>query len=157
MVFVRSLGGACACGSFLSKFELHTVVGIKGTAAGLQLLSQAHTLRSRPSWWSGGQLASYEQIVQPEKFRAAIAVWRQEPQLWIDTEVADWSTPSPRLSLLQVRTATGPNVVVDVLEGSMRQVLHEEFIPQVMANDQVEKWAPMSRRMLKKEERRCSP
>ena len=60
-------------------------------------------------------------------FRAAIAVWRQEPQLWIDTEVADWSTPNPRLSLLQVRTATGPNVVVDVLEGSTRQVLDEEF------------------------------
>ena len=66
---------------------------------------------------SAGQLVSYEQIVQPEKFRAAIAAWRQEPQLWIDTEVADWSTRSPRLSLLQVRTATGPNIVVDVLEG----------------------------------------
>jgi hypothetical protein len=90
-------------------------------------------------------LISYEQIVQPEKFRAAIAVWRQEPQLWIDTEVADWSTPSPRLSLLQVRTATGPNVVVDVLDGSMRQVLDEEFIPQVMANEQVEKWAHYAR------------
>jgi ribonuclease D len=72
-----------------------------------------------------------EQIVEPEKFRAAIAAWRQEPQLWIDVEVADWSTPNPRLSLLQVRTSTGPNVVVDVLEGSTRQVLDEEFIPQV--------------------------
>jgi ribonuclease D len=59
--------------------------------------------------------------------------------------VADWSTPSPRLSLLQVRTATGPNVVVDVIEGPMRQVLHEEFIPQVMANEQVEKWAHYAR------------
>jgi 3'-5' exonuclease len=72
-------------------------------------------------------------------------VWRQEPQLWIDTEVADWSTHSPRLSLLQVRTATGPNVVVDILEGSMRQVLDEDFIPQVMANEQVEKWAHYAR------------
>jgi hypothetical protein len=35
--------------------------------------------------------------------------------------------------------------VVDVLEGSMRQVLHEEFIPQVMANDQIEKWAHYAR------------
>jgi hypothetical protein len=94
---------------------------------------------------------SYEHIVEPEKFRAAIAVWRQERQLWIDTEVADWSTSTPRLSLLQVRTATGPNVVVDVLEGPMRQVLYEKFIPQIMANEQVEKWAhyaPYERRFL---------
>jgi hypothetical protein len=35
--------------------------------------------------------------------------------------------------------------VVDVLEGSMRQVLDEEFIPQVMANEQVEKWAHYAR------------
>jgi ribonuclease D len=90
-------------------------------------------------------LIPYEQIVEPEKFRAAIAAWRQEPQLWIDAEVADWSTPNPRLSLLQVRTATGPNVVVDVLEGSTRRVLDEEFIPQVMANEQVEKWAHYAR------------
>jgi DNA segregation ATPase FtsK/SpoIIIE, S-DNA-T family len=87
----------------------------------------------------GAALVSYEQIVEPEKFQAAIAAWRQETQLWIDTEVADWSTPNPRLSLLQVRTATGPNVVVDVLEGSMRQVLDEEFIPHVMANQHIEK------------------
>ena len=47
--------------------------------------------------------------------------------------------------MLQVRTATSPNVVVDVLEGSMRQVLHEEFIPQIMENEQVEKWAHYAR------------
>jgi ribonuclease D len=35
--------------------------------------------------------------------------------------------------------------VVDVLEASMRQVLDEEFIPQVMANQQVEKWAHYAR------------
>jgi hypothetical protein len=35
--------------------------------------------------------------------------------------------------------------VVDVLEGSTRQVLDEEFIPQVMANEQVEKWAHYAR------------
>ena len=78
-------------------------------------------------------------------FRDAIARWRQQPQLWIDTEVADWSTPNPRVSLLQVRTASGPNVVVDVLEGEMQQLLRDEFIPQVMANEQVEKWAHYAR------------
>jgi ribonuclease D len=34
---------------------------------------------------------------------------------------------------------------VDVLEGPLSQILHEEFIPQVMANDQVEKWAHYAR------------
>src|SRR5262249_20421569 len=91
------------------------------------------------------KVVANEQIAEPEKFRAAIAEWRQQPQLWIDTEVADWATPNPRLSLLQVRAASGPNVVVDVLEGAMRQMLDEEFIPQVMANDKVQKWAHYAR------------
>ena len=39
----------------------------------------------------------------------------------------------------------GPNVVVDVLEGEMQQLLRDEFIPQVMANEQVEKWAHYAR------------
>jgi hypothetical protein len=34
---------------------------------------------------------------------------------------------------------------VDVLEGPMRQILDEDFIPQVMANDKVEKWAHYAR------------
>jgi ribonuclease D len=71
------------------------------------------------------RLNGHEQIFQPEKFRAAIAAWRREPQLWIDTEVADWATRNPRLSLLQVRTAAGPNVVVDVLEGPMRHLMQQ--------------------------------
>jgi hypothetical protein len=48
-------------------------------------------------------------------------------------------------SLSSQPTTTGPNVVVDVLEGSMRQVLQEEFIPQIMANEQIEKWAHYAR------------
>jgi hypothetical protein len=35
--------------------------------------------------------------------------------------------------------------VVDVLEGSTRQALDEEFIPQVMASAQIEKWAHYAR------------
>jgi ribonuclease D len=95
--------------------------------------------------WLGSQLVSHEQISEPKKFRAAIAKWRREPQLWIDTEVADWWTPTPRLSLLQVRAAAGPNIVVDVLDRPMRQVLDEEFIPQIMASKKIEKWAHYAR------------
>jgi hypothetical protein len=66
----------------------------------------------------------------------------------LQPEAADWATSNPRLSLLQVRTATGPNYVIDVLEPQMtqmRRVLDEEFIPQVMANETVEKWAHYAR------------
>jgi ribonuclease D len=90
-------------------------------------------------------LVSYDQVFEPKKFLAAIAKWRREPQLWIDTEVADWRTSAPRLSLLQVRASTGPNIVVDVLEKPMRQILDEEFIPQIMANKKIEKWAHYAR------------
>jgi len=107
-------------------------------------LSQTQAL-SFSDFVVGDRLVSYEQIIEPKKFRAAIGVWRQESQLWIDTEVADWATANPRLSLLQVRTATGPNIVVDVLKGPMRQVLDDEFIPQIMGNAHVEKWAHYAR------------
>jgi ribonuclease D len=86
-----------------------------------------------------------EIILQPEKFRTAIAGWRHERQLWLDTEVADWFTSTPRVSLLQVRNASGRTWVVDVLDVQMRRVLDDEFIPEVMANDLVEKWAHYAR------------
>jgi ribonuclease D len=82
----------------------------------------------------------------PRTTVTAIATWRHEPRVWIDTEVADWATKAPRLSLLQVRTRTGWNCVADVLNPAMRNVLDEEFIPQVMENEAVEKWAHSLRR-----------
>jgi hypothetical protein len=57
----------------------------------------------------------------------------------------DWATKVPRLSLLQVRTGTGWNCVADVLNPPMRNVLDEEFIPHVMENQAVEKWAHYAR------------
>src|SRR6516164_672645 len=90
-------------------------------------------------------MVAYETIVEPEAFRTAIAAWRNEPQLWLDTEVADWFTKTPMLSLLQVRNAVGRKWVVDVIEPNMRVVLEEEFIPQIMANDRIEKWAHYAR------------
>jgi ribonuclease D len=91
-------------------------------------------------------MVAHETILEPQAFRAAIAMWRHEPQLWLDTEVADWFTKTPRLSLLQVRNASGRIWVVDVLKkAEMRRALHEDFVSQVMANDQVEKWAHYAR------------
>jgi ribonuclease D len=90
-------------------------------------------------------MVAHETILEPQAFRTAIAAWRHEPQLWLDTEVADWSTRTPRLSLLQVRNASGRIWVVDVLEAQMRQAVDEDFVPQVMANQLVEKWAHYAR------------
>jgi hypothetical protein len=39
----------------------------------------------------------------------------QEPEIWIDTETADWNTKSPRLSLVQLRLGDGSLHVLDVL------------------------------------------
>jgi ribonuclease D len=90
-------------------------------------------------------MAAHEIIREPQAFRAAIAAWRHERRLWLDTEVADWFTKAPRLSLLQIRDADGRTWIVDVLDAEMRRVLDEEFIPQVMANDLIEKWAHYAR------------
>ena len=76
-----------------------------------------------------------------EDLRRLAAEWSRCDELWIDTETADWWTPNPRLSLLQVRTPQGRIHVVDVLAPGVRAVLDAVFIPAVMANAAVRKWA----------------
>jgi ribonuclease D len=90
-------------------------------------------------------MIAYETILKPEEFRAAITEWHDEPHLWLDTEVANWFTKTPRLSLLQVRNGSGRTWVVDVLQPQMQQVVEEDFVPQIMANRAVEKWAHYAR------------
>jgi hypothetical protein len=90
-------------------------------------------------------VVEYSLITEPDAFQALIAAWRTEPRLWIDTEIADWFTANPRLSLLQVRDGFGRICVVDVLHDPMRQVVTEAFIPEVMANPSVQKWAHYAR------------
>ena len=84
-------------------------------------------------------------VTEPEVFRRQITEWSKQPRLWLDTEVADWFTSAPRLSLLQVRDACGRVSVVDVLDHRLKQVLNDYFIPEVMANASVEKWAHYAR------------
>ncbi len=61
--------------------------------------------------------------------------------LWLDTEVADWQTPNPRLSLIQV--LADPNdlmgdaaYILDVLD---KPDLVAYFVSQIMANPNIEK------------------
>ena len=61
--------------------------------------------------------------------------------LWLDTEVADWRTPNPRLSLIQVladpKDLTGEAAyVLDVLD---KPSLVAYFVNQIMANPAIEK------------------
>ena len=61
--------------------------------------------------------------------------------LWLDTEVADWYTPNPRLSLIQVLEVgtdlTGENAyILDVLN---KPDLVENFLSQIMVNPRIEK------------------
>jgi S-DNA-T family DNA segregation ATPase FtsK/SpoIIIE len=61
--------------------------------------------------------------------------------LWLDTEVADWTTPNPRLSLIQVLAEptdlTGEDAyILDVLD---KPDLVSYFIDQIMVNPSIEK------------------
>ena len=77
----------------------------------------------------------------PGEFLQLATAWSRCPELWIDTETADWQTSHPRLSLLQVRTPDDGLFVVDILAPGMRAVLETAFVPAVMANAAIRKWA----------------
>src|SRR5688572_4246999 len=77
----------------------------------------------------------------PGEFLRLATAWSRCPELWIDTETADWQTSHPRLSLLQVRTPDDGVFVVDILAPGMRAVLDTAFVPAVMANAAIRKWA----------------
>ena len=77
---------------------------------------------------------STEIIDQITKFSSA-------KTLWIDTEVADWQTPKPRLSLIQVlaipKDLTGEFAyILDVLDNPD---LVTYFVSQIMVNPEIEK------------------
>src|SRR5919199_5623742 len=73
--------------------------------------------------------------------RDSIAKFSSAKTLWLDTEVADWQTPNPRLSLIQV--LADPNdligeaaYILDVLD---KPDLVAYFVNQIMANPEIEK------------------
>ena len=88
---------------------------------------------------------AFETCDEPSRFRELTAELARQPALWIDTEVADWQTPAPRLSLVQVRTPAGRLHVIDILAPGMLQALNDAFIPGVMASPSVQKWAHCAR------------
>lgn len=77
-------------------------------------------------------------LTATDEIRAAIARLERAEILWLDTEVADWQTPQPRLSLIQAfaEELQGAALVLDVLD---RSDLVAEFVDRIMANAAIEK------------------
>jgi ribonuclease D len=80
-------------------------------------------------------------LSDPKAIECAIASLTQRPRLWLDTEVADYKTAKPRLSLIQVlddpTDLKGDRaVILDVLD---RTELTQCFIEQISANPNIEK------------------
>lgn len=75
------------------------------------------------------------------EIRSQITKYSQAKTLWIDTEVADYKSRNPRLSLIQIldnpQDMTGDSVyILDVLDKS--EVI-AVFIEQIMINESIEK------------------
>lgn len=80
-------------------------------------------------------------LTHSNDIRAAIAAWKTAPILWLDTEIADWQTSSPRLSLIQVLSQpddrTGAAAfILDVLD---QPDLIQHFIQTLMVDLAIEK------------------
>ncbi|MBE9037624.1 ribonuclease D [aff. Roholtiella sp. LEGE 12411] len=80
-------------------------------------------------------------ITYPNEIRAIVAEYTTAKTLWIDTEVADYKSRNPKLSLIQVlddpQDMSGDRVyLLDVLD---HPDIIAEFIDQVMVNPSIEK------------------
>ncbi|MFP4296493.1 MAG: ribonuclease D [Spirulinaceae cyanobacterium] len=80
-------------------------------------------------------------LTETSEIQDAIAHFFNAKTLWLDTEVADYNTKKPRLSLIQILSDStdmkGDRVtILDVLD---RDELITEFIDQIMLNPDIEK------------------
>ncbi|MBD2778585.1 DNA translocase FtsK [Iningainema tapete] len=80
-------------------------------------------------------------LTEANEIKAQIAKFALAKTLWLDTEIADWQTSYPRLSLIQVlvepNDLTGEAAyIIDVLD---KPDLAACFIDQIMVNPQIEK------------------
>jgi ribonuclease D len=75
---------------------------------------------------------------RPAAIRDRFAFYRQQPVLWLDTEVADSFSSQPRLSLIQVAPASDPEAA-EVLDVLGQPDIVAEFVTQIMAEKSIEK------------------
>jgi ribonuclease D len=81
----------------------------------------------------------------PADLAVLTAVAERQQRIWLDTELADWNTRNPRLSLIQLRLEDGSIHVIDVLAPGMSAAYVETFAPGVLAAPHIEKWAHYAR------------
>lgn len=81
----------------------------------------------------------------PEDLAGLTETAARAQRIWLDTELAEWNTPTPRLSLVQLRLEDGSLHVVDILAPGMAAAYHETFAPRVIAAPHIEKWAHYAR------------
>ena len=82
-----------------------------------------------------------EYLTEPTQIQAQITKFASAKILWLDTEIADWNTPYPKLSLVQVLAEptdlTGEFAyILDVFH---KPDIAAYFINQIMVNPQIEK------------------
>ncbi|MDB9541226.1 DNA translocase FtsK [Anabaenopsis arnoldii] len=80
-------------------------------------------------------------LTDPGEIKYVISELASTKLLWVDTEIADWYTQNPRLSLIQVladsKDLTGVSAyILDVLD---QYHLATKFINQIMVNSSIEK------------------
>jgi ribonuclease D len=80
-------------------------------------------------------------LTHRDRIEQAITNYAQAKILWLDTEIADYQTKKPKLSLIQIlddlTDLTGDRVVIlDLLE---QPELIDEFIEKIMVNPAIEK------------------
>ncbi len=80
-------------------------------------------------------------LTQPAQIRELILNLSAAKILWLDTEIADWDTPNPRLSLIQVLAdPTDTNgekaYILDVLD---KPDVVKDFVNHIMVNPNIEK------------------
>lgn len=80
-------------------------------------------------------------LTDPSQIQAAIHNYSQASILWIDTEVADYNTRNPRLSLIQVVAdfQEDSSEFVDLLDVLEYPELVEQWIEELMINPAIEK------------------
>jgi S-DNA-T family DNA segregation ATPase FtsK/SpoIIIE len=80
-------------------------------------------------------------LTKRDEICSIITKFASAKTLWLDTEVADWQTPNPRLSLIQVLAEPtdlrgDAAYILDVLD---KPDLVRYFVNQIMANPEIEK------------------
>src|SRR4028119_1199664 len=80
-------------------------------------------------------------LTQADEIRSIITKIASTKTLWLDTETADWQSPNPRVSLIQMlaepEDVTGDRAyIIDVLD---KPELVAYFVDQIMANPKIEK------------------